>query len=311
MDKKEYIVNQIKKSFGNGKKYENYCVTRIIALIDNLDIQFVTQQMFKRKEKDIAYADLYFPQINLWVEVNEGYHKNNIENDKLRTKEVIQENKIDRKIKAKYDALDEVVYLEKEEPFVIQVYDNTIEDIHDQINQIVDEVNKRVKALGDKFVPWSYENNNPYYYRKMGYIEANTVSKFRTIDEACELFNVIPNYYNKMHGYIPLNETEYAWFPTLKINGCECDNNAWENEISQDGKIIYENQKEKDDKFLKEVLDKDIIRYVFVKYKDITGIGNTIYKFIGIYKINKEETIKNNIRVWDLFNKKIDLTKYI
>ena len=131
MDKKEYIVNQIKKSFGNGKKYENYCVTRIIALIDNLDIQFVTQQMFKRKEKDIAYADLYFPQINLWVEVNEGYHKNNIENDKLRTKEVIQENKIDRKIKAKYDALDEVVYLEKEEPFVIQVYDNTIEDIHD------------------------------------------------------------------------------------------------------------------------------------------------------------------------------------
>ena len=45
MDKKEYIANQLKKTYG--KKYENYCVTRIINKLDNFDVKFITQQMFK------------------------------------------------------------------------------------------------------------------------------------------------------------------------------------------------------------------------------------------------------------------------
>lgn len=48
MDKKEYIGNQLKRTFH--KKYENYCITRIIHKLDNEYIQFITQQFPKWKE---------------------------------------------------------------------------------------------------------------------------------------------------------------------------------------------------------------------------------------------------------------------
>ena len=69
MDKKEYIVNQLKRTFH--KKYENYCITRIIHKLDNEYIQFITQQLFKRPDGKFALADLYFPQLNISVEIDE------------------------------------------------------------------------------------------------------------------------------------------------------------------------------------------------------------------------------------------------
>ena len=63
VSKKEYLTNQFKKTFF--KKYENYCVTRIYNLVNNLNLQIVTQQLFKRDNDKIALADIYFPQINL------------------------------------------------------------------------------------------------------------------------------------------------------------------------------------------------------------------------------------------------------
>ena len=74
-EKIEYITNQLSKTFG--KKYENYCVTRIYSLLKRDDIKIVTQQLFKRKGRKIALADLYLPQINMWIEIDEGHHINN------------------------------------------------------------------------------------------------------------------------------------------------------------------------------------------------------------------------------------------
>ena len=116
MDKKEYIANQLKKTFG--KKYENYCVTRIINKLDNLNIRFITQQMFKREGEEIALADLYFPQVNVWVEVDESQHLNQTEEDKIRTQEVIKNN-----IRSKLKNLEEVIYIELEEPERINIFD--------------------------------------------------------------------------------------------------------------------------------------------------------------------------------------------
>ena len=91
MDKKEYITNQLKKSFG--KKYENYCITRIYNLLNRLDVQIITQQLFKRENGRIALADLYFPQIKLVVEVDEWQHQKewNRKDDANRTKSIEKE----------------------------------------------------------------------------------------------------------------------------------------------------------------------------------------------------------------------------
>ena len=85
-----WISEQFKKSFG--KKYENYCVSRIYHLLQREDVQIVTQQVLQRGNKKRAMADLYFPQINVWVEVDERHHAAQRKEDEKRTEE---ENEIE------------------------------------------------------------------------------------------------------------------------------------------------------------------------------------------------------------------------
>lgn len=306
MEKIEYITNQLKKTFG--KKYENYCITRIYSLINRSDLKIVTQQLFKRTGKNIALADLYFPQINLWVEIDEDHDKK-FEADCLRTKEVINNNKISEEIKKKYDALEEVINPELEEPFRIIIKDKTLEEINRQIDVIVAEANRRIISPKYAFIPWERVDNDPEYYINKGSIKTSDNAKFRTIDTIGKLFNMEKVPFNqKLHGYVNITDNIYYWCPTLKINGDECNNNAWENEISNDGKTIYENQKEKDSHYISSVLEENPIRYIFTKYKDETG--TMIYKFKGVFVLNKEETIKNNKRTWKKISDEIDLGKY-
>lgn len=307
MEKIEYITNQLKKTFG--KKYENYCITRIYSLINRSDLKIVTQQLFKRTGKNIALADLYFPQINLWVEIDEEHHDKKIEADCLRTKEVINNNKISEEIKKKYDALEEVINPELEEPIRIIIKDKTLEEINRQIDVIVAEANRRIISPKYAFIPWERVDNDPEYYINKGSIKTSDNAKFRTIDTIGKLFNMEKVPFNqKLHGYVNITDNIYYWCPTLKINGDECNNNAWENEISNDGKTIYENQKEKDSHYISSVLEENPIRYIFTKYKDETG--TMIYKFKGVFVLNKEETIKNNKRTWKKISDEIDLGKY-
>ena len=133
-EKIDYITNQMKKTFG--KKYENYCVNRIYSLINRNDVKIVTQQLFKRKGKKIALADLYLPQVNVWVEIDEGHHLVQGISDMERTNEVIEENKVSSEAKKKYDALEEVINVELEEPFRIVVYNKSLEEINSQIDEI-------------------------------------------------------------------------------------------------------------------------------------------------------------------------------
>ena len=307
MEKIEYITNQLKKTFG--KKYENYCVTRIYSLINRNDVKIVTQQLFKRKGKNIALADLYFPQINLWVEIDEGHHENQVQSDKDRTKEVIEMNKIPNEVKKKYEALEEVINPELEEPYRIVVYNKSLDEINKQIDVIVKEVNNRIVRLGEDFIPWINVNSNPDEFISKGVIKVSDNAKFKTIDTIGKLFNIEKVPFNqKLHGYININSNIYYWCPTLKIVGDECDNNAWENEISEDGNTIFENQKEKSSHYISDVLNEKPIRYIFTKYKDETG--SMIYKFKGVFDLDEEETIKTNKRTWKKISDEINLKQY-
>lgn len=307
MEKIEYITNQLKKTFG--KKYENYCITRIYSLVNRNDVKIVTQQLFKRKGKNIALADLYFPQINLWVEIDEGHHENQVKSDKIRTKEVIEMNKISSEVKKKYEALEEVINPELEEPYRIVVYNKSLEEINKQIDIIVEEINNRILKMGDKFIPWINVNSNPEDFIEKGIIKVSDNAKFKTIDTIGKLFNMEKVPFNqKLHGYINVKNNIYYWCPTLKIVGDECENNAWENEISEDGNIIYENQKEKSSHYISDVIEEQPIRYIFTKYKDETG--NMIYKFKGVFDLDTTETIKSNKRTWKKISNEIDLKQY-
>ena len=66
-------------------------------------------------------------------------------------------------------------------------------------------------------------------------------------------------------------------------------------------------KKDNDIEVMKE-LKNNIKRYVFAQYKD--EVGNDAKKFIGVFSLDKERTIKENIRVWEKLLDKIELRKY-
>lgn len=91
-----YISQMLNKRTKN-KKYENFVINQIYARLDNPELEIITQQCVRITNSDIEnltvieegkyyLIDLYFPQINFAVEVDEGHHENeqNYYSDKER-----------------------------------------------------------------------------------------------------------------------------------------------------------------------------------------------------------------------------------
>lgn len=297
MDKKDYIVNQLRKTFN--KKYENYCITRIYHLLNRNDVQIITQQMFRRNDGKIALADLYFPQLNLSVEVDEGHHKFQAEADDKRGHE-IEENKSLRD--QKLIALGEVIYDYFDEER-IDVTTN-IESINSRIDEIILLINKRISELGDRFKPWECCDKSSNDYIKLGTIECKDNISLRTVQEVSELFN--RGYKGNQKCFFSTNDNKYwVWCPKLKLEDTDYKEDKYKNDISRDGKFIYETKKGKPDFYKNE---RHRLRYVFPKYVDVTGAEK--YKFKGIYRFNRELSDKTKKAVWEKVGESIDLKQY-
>ena len=166
LDKKDYIIKQLHRT--HNKKYENYVITRIWHLLNDIDIKIITQQYIVRPS-GYALADLYFPQFDLVVEVNESYHLKRKELDNIREKDIV--NAVNFKVK--------VIDTSKD-----------INSIHKQIDDLVDFVNT-LKKKG--FKKWDYENefNNKQYIDK-GYIDVKTPALFGNLVGELRFSNYLP-----------------------------------------------------------------------------------------------------------------------
>ena len=72
INRDEYIVNGLSKI--KHKKWELYVISRIIHQLDS-DIGFSFQQLVKTKQGEYFYADLWFSNLNRYLEVDEDHHK--------------------------------------------------------------------------------------------------------------------------------------------------------------------------------------------------------------------------------------------
>ncbi len=86
MTKLEFIARQLAKA--QNKKYEHYVVNRVWNLLNDSRVKFVTQQFVSRPEGR-AMTDMFFPQLAIHIEVDEGFHKNQIDADKLREADIV------------------------------------------------------------------------------------------------------------------------------------------------------------------------------------------------------------------------------
>ncbi len=76
MNKLEFVARQLAKA--QNKRYEHYVVNRIWSLLNDSRVKFVTQQFVSRPEGR-AMTDMFFPQLAIHIEVDEGFHKSQID----------------------------------------------------------------------------------------------------------------------------------------------------------------------------------------------------------------------------------------
>lgn len=287
MNKTEYIIRQLSKT--NKKNFENYVVTRIWHKLDNINIKFVTQQYVKRPNGR-ALTDMYFPQINLHVEVDEGHHFDDL------GKQVIPDLIRDA----------DIINATGSEPLRIQVCGNNRYDLDiGLINKKIDEV---VKVIEDKFNKisdqiWDVESEyDPKTYIKKGYISSDENASFRTIADACNCFG--NSYISVQRGFFKHpNEDKQLWFPKLYPN------DDWINELSADEEIITMIKVQGNKEFIQGKLNPDNPEYAkevrerltFAKVR--SNLGDVMYRFKGVFKCDEAESKEKGYFVYKRVSK--------
>ncbi len=258
------------------KKTETYVINRIWHQLNDDRVKFVVQQYIRKTQDKYALADLYLPQLNIFIEINEPFHKNNKEVDKIRNEEILQ-----------------VTHSHLE----IIDCDNSIEVIHSQISEVVQKIKVAIKEQGNKFIPWDGGSTlSVEYHQRKGYLKIDDNEYIHTIDEAFAVFGAKAKHRGFLRvagATIPNKENWIVWCPNSV-------HRIWSNELSDDGLAIREYNK------ANELLRKEHVeRFTSINqtritfFRDEDELGFRFYRFAGIFEINKEKSIQENKCVWE------------
>ena len=265
ISKDEYILRNFSKI--KHKKWELYIITRIIHLLNDPDIEFVCQQTIRTRNERRYIADLCFPGLKLYYEVDEVQHSSVQHQiaDQVREREII-------------DATD---FVEQR----IRVYDQDnnykgLNEVNKEIDAFIEFVRIRKEEFLSRgeFMPWDYENRFcPDYHIERGYIDIQDNVAFLTHRDALQCFGYEGGHYQKAVWNIP-DSNKAVWFPKLYPN------DTWENSLSDDFKKII--MKNRVGLTLSDPEKKEWI--VFAHYRNL--LDQTIYKFLGEFHLSLDNS---------------------
>lgn len=271
------------------KDYENYVVNAIWNRINNPKLLPVTQQFIKDYQGNHYYIDLYFPQLKIGVECDEGYHGS-------------KEQKIldaERELTI-FDVLKQV----DERDYIALHVDVTkaYPEVESQINEHVATIKAKIEEYGIED-GWKHRGLNTegditdvasYIQNYFQDRECITIYDDIVFPTNKEVYNIIlgQNYsYHLMHGGEPFRKlnTEYGyeegtfpWFPKLTIS--KPTKKGYYNLLSIDGTEIYEYIDDPVQNMQRKAEQKYIgkKRVVFTHVKDsATNISG--YRFAGFF----------------------------
>lgn len=283
--KDEYILRTFSKI--QHKKWELYIITRIIHLLDDPELEFVCQQLIKTSDDKRYLADLCFPELELYFEVDELQHSKveHLNSDKNRMKEII----------------DATNFTEKR----ISIYNQNlkIKDLH-QINREIDLVikfliNRKKEYLSkNKFNAWDYNNKyKPDIHIKRGYLDIKDNVSFLYHRDALRCFGYRGGHHQRAVWSVK-GTRKGVWFPKLY------ENNEWNNSLSDNFEKIE--MRKKDNSKLS-IEFKEVEWCVFAHYKDF--LGNTVYRFLGEFHSSRELSTEY-CRIFLRNKTKVDLIDY-
>lgn len=297
-DLTDYVIRQLGRT--KNKRYEAYVVSRIIHLLNDFTLKFVTQQFVRLSNKKIALTDLYFPQLGIHIEVDEGHHF--LKNSKIEYSLNLTDEPIYSISQTESDAMreEDIISITGHKIFRVNVYKNqegepqNLESIHQQIDKIIEEIkvakNKKIEAF--KFKEWNIETEyNPQTYIDLGSISLADNVVLKTTKDVCNCFGYNYKNYQRGGALHPYEEDTLIWFPRLY------ENKDWVNTISPDGLTITEKSTDEAITFkkLEEWKNGPQKRIVFARVKDNLN-SRAMYRFMGLYEF-QEADLKDGV-VW-------------
>jgi hypothetical protein len=278
MDKKlEYITRLLKKMSAKG--IETYVISRIWHLLNNDNIKIIPQQYVRHSNGQYSLTDIYFPQFDIHVEVNEPGHYTSeakIASDSLREKNIIASS-----------------------GHRVKTIDCTksIQEIHFQVDVLVEELAAAlsVQTENETFLPWQPEvEYKASFYKDHTILNLSDDVALETIEQICELFNVkVPKMGFLRKGAVPypsMDNTIIWWPGYYNVN--------WENRISFDGCTITERavNEKVPGTHASGVLNNPHRRITFFKDRDI--LGYTYYRFKGVFGLDMSRSNANDGLFW-------------
>lgn len=278
----EYKLDYISRLFSkiSHKRTESYVINRLWNKLDDTRIQFVLQQYVLRKEGQYALADVYLPQLKLAVEVDEPYHYDNKEADKIRQSEIAEYMDV-RRIRC-YNVVDG------------KVVDCSLEEVNQRTDDVVAYIKQRITELGDDFRPWKDIDTVSDIQERGGLSVKDDISLY-TIDDIAAVFGTRPKHRGFLRASgvaVPNKPDEVVWWPNTS-------HRKWDNSLQEDGVTITECPRNESERaaHVKQHIGSNEKRIVFLRYTDMLGL--TSYRFMGVYQMNKERSVKENRCVWE------------
>lgn len=278
----EYKLDYISRLFSkiSHKRTESYVINRLWNKLDDTRIQFVLQQYVLRKEGKYALADVYLPQLKLSVEVNEPYHYGNIESDKIRNAELAEYMEV-KHINC-YNVVDG------------KVVDCSLEEVNQRTDEVAAYIKQRIAELGNDFHPWK-NTDTLADIQERGYLSVKDEVSLYTIDDIAAVFGTRPKHRGFLRASgvaVPNKPDEVVWWPNTS-------HRKWENSLQKDGVTITECPRNESERaaHVRQHIGSNEKRIVFLRYTDILGL--TSYRFMGVYQMNKEKSVKENKCVWE------------
>lgn len=286
-----------------GKKYENFIVNAIYTKVGNPALMPVTQQYVRNPNDSRKYylLDLYFPQINFGVEIDEGQHmsEEHQASDKERAEAI--KNAIQCE-EVRIPIVDKVTgqkrsYAEicNDIDFVVQRIKQKIEDNRD-IKWVTNEEKKQ--SLG-------IVQNGPGTFNIEQDVTYRSITEIYNICGGCRGTGNPAKSLQK--GFYRLNCKYYLWVPTLTIDGAPSSSN-YRNYLNEDGTIITE-YNDTPQGWKRESYPGDSDRIVFMRMKDI--YGRPCIRFIGVFRYKQgnskqctHERIATQVKISDLLPNK-------
>lgn len=279
MEKFEYLARMFNVRTKD-KDYENYVVNAIYNRVGNPELVPVTQQFVRSNNDPRVYylLDLYFPQLNYGIEVDEEQHllTDNKESD------IIREQDIRNAIECEVGRIE----IFEQDNLSNKARMRSFEDIDVQINGEVQKIQEMIKkkiASGCE-LKWQTNEDLKDIVIQVGEYNIKDNVDYKGITE---IYNISGHKAKRLGKcFWSLNEKYYLWVPTLAIdlgNGQVKSSNNYENHLNENHSIIIEYDKNHT-RFNSNDTEWDGTkkRVVFMKMRDM--FGKNCIKFIGVFK---------------------------